>query len=90
MGEEQVNVTQSWDLGAIASTMSVADIQAAADCLRIILPTSTLYFIFFGHEGLKYWYGLATGRSSPQGTCSPSTFHRGVEHGVGSVISHDP
>ena len=45
LAEEQLNATRAWDLGASASTMSVADLQAAADCLKIVLPTSLLSFI---------------------------------------------
>ena len=43
--EEQMNAAWTWDLGASASTMSVANLQAAAYCLKIVLPTSLLSFI---------------------------------------------
>ena len=45
LAEEQLNAARAWDLGASASTMSVADLQAAADRLKIVLPTSLLSFI---------------------------------------------
>ena len=45
LAEEQLNATRAWDLGASASSMSVADLQAAADRLKIVLPTSLLSFI---------------------------------------------
>ena len=32
LAEEQLNAARAWDLGASASTMSVADLQAAASC----------------------------------------------------------
>ena len=46
LAAEQLNAARAWDLGASASTMSVADLQAAADRLKIVLPTSLLSFIF--------------------------------------------
>ena len=45
LAEEQLNAARAWDLGANASTMSVADLQAAADRLKIVLPMSLLSFI---------------------------------------------
>ena len=45
LAEEQLNAARAWDLGASASTMSVADFQAAADRLKIVLPTLLLSFI---------------------------------------------
>ena len=45
LAEEQLNAARAWDLGASASTMSVANLQAAADCLKIVVPTSLLSFI---------------------------------------------
>ena len=45
LAEEQLNAARAWDLGASASTMSVVDLQAAADRLKIVLPTSLLSFI---------------------------------------------
>ena len=43
--EAQLNAARVWDLGASASTICVADLQAAADRLKIVLPTSLLSFI---------------------------------------------
>ena len=45
LAEEQLNAAQAWDLGASASTMSVADLQAAADRLKIVLPMLLLSFM---------------------------------------------
>ena len=45
LAEEQLNAAQAWDLGASASTMSMSDLQAAANRLKIVLPTSLLSFI---------------------------------------------
>ena len=48
LAEEQLNAVRAWDLGANASTMSVVDLQAAADQLPqdcLVLPTSLLSFI---------------------------------------------
>jgi hypothetical protein len=45
LAAEQLNATRAWDLGTSASTMSVADLQAVADRLKIFLPTSLLSFI---------------------------------------------
>ena len=45
LAEEQLNAARAWDLDAIASTTSMADLQATADCLKIVLPTSLLSFI---------------------------------------------
>ena len=45
LAAEQLNAARAWDLGASASTMRVANLQAAADCLKIVLPTSLLSFI---------------------------------------------
>ena len=39
LAEEQLNAARSWDFGASASTMSVANLQAAAEHLKIVLPT---------------------------------------------------
>ena len=45
LAAEQLNDTRAWDLGASASTMSVTDLQAAADRLKIVLPMSLLSII---------------------------------------------
>ena len=45
LAEEQLNAARAWDLGASASTMSVADLHAAANRLKIVLPMSLLSFI---------------------------------------------
>ena len=45
LAAEQLNAARAWDLGASASTMSVAGLQAAAGCLKIVLPMSLLSFI---------------------------------------------
>jgi hypothetical protein len=43
LAEEQLNAASAWDLGA--STMSVADLQAIANHLKIVLPVSLLALI---------------------------------------------
>ena len=45
LAEEQLNATRVWDLGASASTTSVAGLQAMANHLKIVLPLSLLSFI---------------------------------------------
>ena len=45
LAAEQLNAARVGDLGASASTMSVADLQIAVNCLEIVLPTSLLSFI---------------------------------------------
>ena len=65
LAEEQLNAARAWDLGASASTMSVADLQAAAcrlppqDC-----PTNVTAVLHFGPDGPQHWYGRPT-RGSP-------------------------
>ena len=46
LAKEQLNAVRAWEWGASASTKSVANLQAAAGCLKIALPTSLLLFIF--------------------------------------------
>ena len=41
---EQLHTTRAWDLGASASTMSAADLEAAANHIKIVLPASLLSF----------------------------------------------
>jgi hypothetical protein len=45
LAKEQLNAARAWDLGTIANTVSVADLQAMASSLKIVLPMSLLLFI---------------------------------------------
>ena len=45
LAKEQLNTTRTWDLCTSASAMSVTDLEAAANCLKIFLTTSLLSFI---------------------------------------------
>jgi hypothetical protein len=44
LAEEQFNAARAWDFGTSASTMSVANLQATAEHLKIVLPMSLLSF----------------------------------------------
>ena len=42
--KDKLNVASVWDLGTSASTMSMTNLQAVANCLKIDLPASLLSF----------------------------------------------
>jgi hypothetical protein len=50
--EKQLIAARVWDLGASSSTMSMANNQAVANHLKIVLPTSFLFY--FGPKGRIY------------------------------------
>ena len=83
LAEQQLNAARAWDLGAIASTTSVADLQAAAnqelpqDC-----PTNVTAVIHFGSEGPQHWNVHATRGSPILGSRIPSICHKGVAYEV--------
>jgi hypothetical protein len=73
LAAEQLNAARVWDLGASASAMSVADLQAAADRLKIVLPTSLLSFILVLRPIVLVWtcyWGFTTTRHSHSGLMS--------------------
>ena len=88
LAKEQLYAARAWELGASASTMSVAKLQAAAGHFKIALVPTTL-LLYFGPEGPQYWYGHTTGSSLPKGTCILGLCHKGVKHQVGSTQRTD-
>ena len=50
LAKEQLYAARAWELGASASTMSVAKLQAAAGHFKIALVPTTL-LLYFGPEG---------------------------------------
>ena len=55
LAKEQLDATRVWDLGTSASTMCVANLQAAADCLKIVLPMSLLLFSWSWQSIILEW-----------------------------------
>ena len=78
---KQLIAARVWDLGASSSTMSMANNQAVANHLKIVLPTSFLFYC--GPKGRIYhWYGCATGSSPSQGTVILRAYHKGSIQGM--------
>ena len=72
--KEQLNAARAQNLGASASTMSLADLQAEADHFKVVLPMSCLSFILILKAHIIHWYGYTAGSTLQQAIVTSSHF----------------